>query len=95
MYCSWINKTESKVNITEIGVGDTMVIPNDTITNLGVIVDENLSIDIHIAIVSRTICVSIRNTGIIRKHINQPVTRSLCLDWTRATHCFTASTKRS
>ena len=63
----------SKVNITQIRVGDTMVIPTDSVTNLGVIVDENLSMEKHIAKVSRTVCVSIRNIGMIRKHINQPV----------------------
>ena len=63
----------SKVNITHIGVGDTMVTPIGSVTNLGVIVIENLSMDRHIAKVSRAGCVSIRNIGMIRKHINQPV----------------------
>ncbi|KAK2173831.1 hypothetical protein NP493_848g03124 [Ridgeia piscesae] len=43
----------SKVNITQIGMGDTMVIPTDSVTNFGVIVDENLSMDKHIAKVSK------------------------------------------
>ena len=51
----WSGKTEfivvgskqqrSKVNITQF----TMVIPTDSVTNLGVIVDEILSMDEHIA----------------------------------------------
>ena len=67
----------SKVNITQIRVGDTMVIPTDSVTNHGVIVDENLSMDNHIANVSRIVCISIRNIGMIRKHINQPVAELL------------------
>ena len=47
-----------------------MVIPTDSVTNVAVIVDENLSMDEHIAKVPRA--VSIRNIGMIRKHINQP-----------------------
>ena len=54
-------------------VGDTMVIPTDSFTNLGVIVDENLSMDKLFAKVLRPVCVSIRTIGMIRKHINQPV----------------------
>ena len=67
----------SKVNITEVRVGDTMVTPTDSVTNLGVIIDENLSMDKHIAKVSRAVCISIRNIGMIRKHINQPVAELL------------------
>jgi len=67
----------SKVNITQIRVGDTMVIHTDSVTNLGVIVDENRSMDKHIAKVSRAVCVSIRNIGMIRKHINHPIAEVL------------------
>ena len=67
----------SKVNITEVRVGDTVVTPTDSVTNLGVIIDENLSMDKHIAKVSRAVCISIRNIGMIRKHINQPVAELL------------------
>ena len=42
-----------------------------------VIIDENLSMDKHIAKVSRAVCISIRNIGMIRKHINQPVAELL------------------
>ena len=49
-----------------------------SVMNLGVIVDVNLSMDKHVAKVSRAVvCVSIRNIGIIRKHINQPVAELL------------------
>ena len=34
-----------------------MAIPTDSVTNLGVIVDEKLSMDKHIAKVSRAVCV--------------------------------------
>ena len=54
-----------------------MAIPTDSVTNLGVIVDENLSMDKHIAKVYRAVCVSIRNIGMIRKHFNQPVVELL------------------
>ena len=54
-----------------------MVIPTDSVTNLSIIVDENLSMDEHIAKVSRAVWVSIRNIGMIRKHINQPVAELL------------------
>ena len=67
----------SKVNITQIRVGDTMVIPTDSVTNLGIIIDENLSVDKHITKVSRAVCISTRNIGLIRKHINQPVAELL------------------
>ena len=56
---------------------DRLIIPTDSVTNLGVIVDENLSMDEHIAKVPRAVCVSIKNIGTIRKHINQPVTELL------------------
>ena len=67
----------SKVNITQIRVGDTMVIPTNNVTNLGVNVDENLSMDKHIAKVSRAVCVSIRTIVMICKHTNQPVAELL------------------
>ena len=54
-----------------------MDIPTDSVTNLGVIVDENLSMDKHIAKVARAVCVSMRNIGMIRKHINQAVVELL------------------
>ena len=54
-----------------------MVIPTDSVTNLGVIVDENLFTDKHIAKVFRAVCVSIRNIGKIRKHINHPIAEVL------------------
>ena len=47
--------------------------PTVSVINVGVIVDENLSMDKHILKVSRAVCVSNRNIGLIRKHINQPV----------------------
>ena len=50
-----------------------MVISTDSVTNLGVMVDENLSMDKYIAKVYRAVCVLIQNTGMIRKHINQPI----------------------
>ena len=37
----------SKVNITQISVGDTMVTSSDSVTNLCVIFHENLSMDIN------------------------------------------------
>ena len=58
-------------------MGDTMDTPTDSFTNLGVIIDENLSMDKHIAKVSRAVCILIRNIGMIRKHINQPVAELL------------------
>ncbi|KAI0243324.1 hypothetical protein LSAT2_015918 [Lamellibrachia satsuma] len=38
----------SKVNITEVRVGDTMINPSDSARNLGIIFDENLSMDKYI-----------------------------------------------
>ena len=75
----WLRSKQqrSKVNITQIRVGDTMVIPTDSVTNLGIIIDENLSVDKHITKVSRAVCISTRNIGLIRKHINQPVAELL------------------
>ena len=78
IHCGWIKTQRSKVNIAQIrSSGDTMVIPTDIVMNLGVIVDENLSIDKHIAKVFRAPCVSIRNIGMILRHINQPVAELL------------------
>ena len=57
--------------------GDTMVIPTESVTHLGVTTDENLSMDKHIAKLPRAVCISIRNIGMIRKHINQPVAELL------------------
>ena len=51
--CRW-----DQVNVTQIRLGDTMVTPTDSVTNLGVIVDENLFMDKHIA---KAVCVSIKN----------------------------------
>ena len=75
-----------------------MVIPTDRVTNLDVFVDENLSMDKHIANVPRYVYVSNRNIGMIRKHINQPgaellTPRSLLLDWTGAAKTTPAITK--
>ena len=65
----------SKVNITQIRLGDTMVTPSDNVRNLGVIFDENLSMDKYIT----AACLSIQNLGLNRKHINQPVVELLTL----------------
>ena len=54
-------------------MGDTMFMSTVSVMNLGVIVDENLFMDKHIAKVSTAVCVSIINIGLIRKHMNQPV----------------------
>jgi len=35
-----------------------MVIPTDSVMNLGVIVDENLSMDKHVTKVSRAVCIN-------------------------------------
>ena len=48
------------VNITQIRVGDIIVTPTYSVTNLGVSVGENLPMDKHITKVSRIVCVSIR-----------------------------------
>ena len=61
-------KQRSKVNIAQIRVCDSVITPTDSVTNLGYIVDENLSW-INTPQVSKPVCVSLRNTGLIRKHI--------------------------
>ena len=71
LHSGWI-KTESGINITQIRVGDT-----DSVTNLGAIVEENVSMDKNIAKMSRDVRVSVRHIGMIRKHINQPVAKLL------------------
>ena len=75
IHCDWIKTTEIKVNITQITVGNTIVNSTDSVMNLGVIVDENHSMDTHIAKVSRAVCVSIRTIGTFCKH--QPVAELL------------------
>ena len=76
IHCGW-KKIRSKVHITQIRVGDTMVMTDDSVMNLGVNVDENLSMDKHIVKVSRAVCVSFINIGMVHKHINQPVAELL------------------
>ena len=73
IHCGCIKTAEIKTQHHTDQSGRPMVILTDSVTNLGVIVDENLSMDKHVAKVSRAVCVSIRNFGMIGKHINQPV----------------------
>ena len=77
IHCGWIKTTEIKSQHQTDQSGRDPVIPTNSVTNLGVIVDENLSMYKHIAKVFRAVCISIRNNGIIRKHINQPVAELL------------------
>ncbi len=67
----------SKVDVTGLRVGEATVTPVDSVRNLGVIFDSNLSMDDHITNVSRAACLSLRNIGLIRKHINKPVAELL------------------
>ena len=67
----------SKVNISGIRVGTGVIPPSDTVRNLGIILDSNLSMDRHISAVSRAAFMSLRNIGMVRNHINDHVAELL------------------
>ena len=75
----WLDPNNIDQNIIQIRVGDTMVIPTDSVTNLGVIVDENLFMEKHIATVSRAVCVSITNIGMNNQPVAELLTHALII----------------
>ena len=58
-------------------MGTGVIPPSDTVRNLGIILDSNLSMDRHISAVSRAAFMSLRNIGMVRKHINDHVAELL------------------
>ena len=67
----------AKVNIPGIRVGGDIISPSDTVRNLGIVFDSNLSMESHISAVSRAAFLSLRNIGLIRKYINNHVAELL------------------
>ena len=67
----------AKVHIDHLKVGSITIKPSDQVRNLGVIFDSSLTMEQHITSVSRAACISIRNLGRIRKHVNRHVAELL------------------
>ena len=67
----------AKVKIDHLKVGSATIRPSDQVRNLGVIFDSSLTMEQHITSVSKAACISIRNLGRIRKHVNQQVAELL------------------
>lgn len=59
----------AKVCIPHICIGDTNIIPSDSLWNLGIIFDSQLSVD-HSTNIAKYVCLSLHNIGHIWKHLN-------------------------
>lgn len=61
----------SKVHIPSIRIGDSSIIPSTQVRYLGIIFDSSLSME------PRSVCMSIRNIGHIRKYLDKHTTEIL------------------
>ena len=67
----------SKVHIPSIRVGDSSIIPSSQVRNLGIIFDSSLTMEPHVTSISRSVCLSIRSIGHIRKYLDERTTEIL------------------
>ena len=67
----------SKLHIPSIRVGDSTIKPSNHVRNFGIIFDSSLSMEPHLTAISRSVCMSIRNIGHIRKYIDKHTTEVL------------------
>ena len=66
-----------KVHIQGLQVGSEQVVPVRLVRNLGVVVDENMSMDKHVAKVASTGYFHLRNIRVIRKYLDHDATCSI------------------
>ena len=67
----------AKVSIPHIRVGDANILPSKGVRNLGVIFDSCMSMDGHVTHIVRSANFSLRNIGLIRKHLSRDVAELL------------------
>ena len=60
-----------KVNIPHIRIGDADIIPTSHVTNLGVVLDQNLNMDRHISRTSKSAFFHLHNIRRISKYLDQ------------------------
>ena len=73
-----------KVNIPHIRIGDADIIPTSHVTNLGVVLDQNLNMDRHISRTSKSAFFHLHNIRRISKYLDQESLLTL-------THAFITS----
>ena len=66
-----------KINVPHFRVGDSDIPPVDQVCNLGVLMDNKMSMESHINATIKSCSYHIRNLGKIRKYLNQQATEQL------------------
>ena len=70
-------KRKPSREMTDINIGDSSISRSNFARNIGVIFDENLTLERHVRSVTSSAFFHIRNIGLIRKYLNQEATETL------------------
>mgnify|MGYP000542152910 CR=1 FL=1 len=71
------SKFKTQPNAISLTVGDTIMQPTDHARNLGVIMDQHLTMNQHLKNICKSSMIAIRSIGQIRQYLTAPATKSL------------------